>query len=209
MISLLNDQSLPPDNFPPGWDDSLVDVKSDEQIVAPVNEAQDVIRPSEELVVAESKVDEYIVDKGNDKKVETGKSKEPLVIDSKQASNVSAPVEAAAAPLPSDDVNPIEMLVDVKEEKPESRKNAPNKMITVVVRHSGDQARDNLRLRRIHGLLISYPGKDRFAFYVVEGSNGYQLEFPNDSTNISSELLKRLEHIVGAENVITEEITYQ
>ena len=82
-------------------------------------------------------------------------------------------------------------------------------MVTVVLRSMGDRARDILRMRRIHGTLISYPGNDRFAFYVIERSRGYRLEFPNDSTNASSEMLDRLQGVVGKENVIVEPITYQ
>ena len=123
--------------------------------------------------------------------------------------SISAPAEADIETASSKKTHPIEIMVDVKEEKQAAQKATPAKMITVVIRNSGDQARDNLRLRRLHGLLISYPGNDRFAFYVVELNRGYQLEFPNDTTQISSELLSRLEQIVGSENVITEEITYQ
>ena len=42
-------------------------------------------------------------------------------------------------------------------------------MITVLFRTTGDKTRDVLRLRRIHGIITSYPGNDRFAFHVFEG----------------------------------------
>jgi len=82
-------------------------------------------------------------------------------------------------------------------------------MVTVVLRSMGDKARDKLRLRRVHGMLISFPGRDHFAFYIVERERGYRIEFPNDTTGINDELLARLEQVIGKENVIVEPITYQ
>ena len=58
-------------------------------------------------------------------------------------------------------------------------------------------------------MLISYPGNDRFAFYVIERNRGYRLEFPNDTTNINGELRSRLENLISIENVIIEPITFQ
>ena len=85
----------------------------------------------------------------------------------------------------------------------------PSQMLRMVLRSSGDKARDILRIRRIHGMLISYPGKDRFAFYVIEGSKGYLMEFPNDTIGIGDELMARMTSLLGAENLRVEEITYQ
>lgn len=86
---------------------------------------------------------------------------------------------------------------------------AERNMITIVLRSIGDRPRDILRMRRIHGMVISYPGNDRFAFYVIEKSRGYRLEFPNDLIGINDDLKKRLEEIVGLENIIIEPITFQ
>jgi DNA polymerase-3 subunit alpha len=77
-------------------------------------------------------------------------------------------------------------------QKSSSSENDSPKMLTIVLRSSGDHSRDILHLRRVHGTLISYPGEDHFAFYVIEGSSGYLLEFPNDTTNFNNELKRRL-----------------
>ncbi len=82
-------------------------------------------------------------------------------------------------------------------------------MLTVVMRSLGDKERDILRMRRIYGMLISDPGPDRFAFYVIERSRGYRLEFPSDTTDLSDALRQKLESLMGAENVIIEPITIQ
>ena len=83
------------------------------------------------------------------------------------------------------------------------------RMVTIYLRSKGDKARDILAIRRVHGALISYPGGDRFAFYVFEGRNGYLLDFPNDSTDLSEDLLARLEAMVGENNFRVEPITLQ
>lgn len=82
-------------------------------------------------------------------------------------------------------------------------------MITVVLRSTGDRTRDVLRLRRIHGIITSYPGTDRFAFHVFERGRGYLLEFPNYTVGLCPELLGRLGRIIGTENVRVEKITFQ
>lgn len=82
-------------------------------------------------------------------------------------------------------------------------------MITVTLRASFDKARDVLRLRRLYGTLMSYPGNDRFALQLYEQGHGYILEFPNDTTQHCPELVARLQAMVGPENVFVSPITFQ
>ncbi len=82
-------------------------------------------------------------------------------------------------------------------------------MITVVMRSTRDKTRDVLRMRRIHGTVMSYPGNDRFAFHVFEQGHGYLVEFPNFTTQLCPELISRLRLLVGSENVRVEAITFQ
>jgi DNA polymerase III subunit alpha len=82
-------------------------------------------------------------------------------------------------------------------------------MITVVLRSTGDKTRDVLRVRRIHGLALSYPGNDRFALKVYERNRGYLVEFPNLTTRFCPELVSTLQLLVGQENVQIEPITFQ
>jgi hypothetical protein len=82
-------------------------------------------------------------------------------------------------------------------------------MITVAFRSTGDKTRDVLRLRRIHGIITSYPGNDRFAFHVFERGRGYLLEFPNFTIGYCPELLSRLSGLIGKENVRIDKITFQ
>jgi DNA polymerase III subunit alpha len=82
-------------------------------------------------------------------------------------------------------------------------------MLTVYLRPSVDKARDNLRLRQAYGILISYPGSDRFALQIFERGHGYRIEFPNFTTGICPELISRLNGLVGVENVIVETLKIQ
>jgi len=92
--------------------------------------------------------------------------------------------------------------------KPESPEHSGVKMITVMLRSSGDKARDVLRLRRLHGVMMTYPGVDRFSIHVFENGRGFLLEFPNSTTLVCPELIGRLNLMVGAENIRVEPITF-
>ncbi|MFQ5943772.1 MAG: DNA polymerase III subunit alpha [Anaerolineales bacterium] len=74
-------------------------------------------------------------------------------------------------------------------------------LVTIMLRSSGDRPRDIRRMRRIHALLASYPGSDRFAFTVYEDAGRYDLAFPNSSTRYTPELHRRLLRLVGDNNV--------
>ncbi|MFN2144189.1 MAG: DNA polymerase III subunit alpha [Anaerolineales bacterium] len=126
----------------------------------------------------------------------------PPLVDSSPA--VFPPETAVIEPAPEAKKIPPQVPV---EEPPVRR--GDSQMLTVVMRSLGDKERDILRMRRIYGMLISDPGPDRFAFYVIERSRGYRLEFPSDTTNLTDALRHKLEKLMGAENVIIEPITIQ
>jgi DNA polymerase-3 subunit alpha len=81
------------------------------------------------------------------------------------------------------------------------------RMVTVYLRPGTDKLRDNLRLRQAYGILISYPGNDRFALQIYERNRGYRIEFPNFTTSVCSELIGRLNTLVGVDNVVVEKLT--
>jgi DNA polymerase-3 subunit alpha len=85
----------------------------------------------------------------------------------------------------------------------------PPRMLTVVLRATGNKDRDVRRLRHIHGMLRSCPGKDHFAFMLFEGGHYFLIEFPNETTGISLELVRRMAGIVGEENIRVEPIQIQ
>jgi DNA polymerase-3 subunit alpha len=71
---------------------------------------------------------------------------------------------------------------------------------------TGDKTRDVRRLRHVHGLLMSCPGNDHFSLLLFEHGQYYSIEFPNDTTGITPELLRKLVAAVGEDNVRVEPI---
>ena len=80
------------------------------------------------------------------------------------------------------------------------------RMLSLVLRSTGDKDRDVRRLRVIFGKLHSFPGHDRFSFLVFEHNHQYLLEFPNDTTCICAPLMTELANLIGEENVRVEAI---
>jgi DNA polymerase-3 subunit alpha len=78
------------------------------------------------------------------------------------------------------------------------------RMITVTLKASGERDRDVRRIKRVHGILNSFPGRDRFCFMIFERGSRHLLDFPNDTTGVNSELINRLYDLVGRENVQVE-----
>ncbi len=107
-----------------------------------------------------------------------------------------APVLAPPPPLPP---SPPEPAADL-------RQGSDPLMVTVTLRSTGDARRDALRLRRVHGLLTSYPGSDRFALHVYEASRRYHLEFPNSTTGYCQDLRIQLERLLGEGTVRVERL---
>ena len=87
----------------------------------------------------------------------------------------------------------LDLMLDKKGEKP--------RMLTVVLHPSGDKSRDHRRLQRLHGLLRSCPGRDRFALMIQESGHHYLVEFPNNTTGINTEMLRKVSDLIGEENV--------
>jgi DNA polymerase-3 subunit alpha len=83
------------------------------------------------------------------------------------------------------------------------------RMMTITLRPSGDPERDRRRIKNIYFILMSQPGKDRFQFQIFEGGRGHLIDFPNDTTRITPEMLERLKKLIGEECWRIEEITFQ
>ena len=67
---------------------------------------------------------------------------------------------------------------------------------------TGDAARDRRRIQRLHGLLIAFPGNDRFRF-IIEGGGRKSavMGFPNHPIRINDEMLATVERLIGTENI--------
>jgi hypothetical protein len=70
--------------------------------------------------------------------------------------------------------------------------------VVVTIHATGNKERDVRRLRRVHGLLTSYPGADYFQFNIFEyNQRNYQLTFPNDTTGYCEALERQLVELLG------------
>jgi len=199
----------PPEAFPPNWED----------IYGPVGPAQTPVEAYSQLMDAASPAEAEQLE-------ETPPISKPAVdVPEPKAEANSPETEAPAMPV---DITPQE---SVREEpdaaEPIVKAEIPEKiihpivppmpavdgqnvhMITVILRPRADKVRDNLLLRRVFGLMISYPGNDRFAFHIFENGRGHLLEFPNLTTGMNPELMERLTALVGPENIRIEPITFQ
>jgi DNA polymerase-3 subunit alpha len=83
------------------------------------------------------------------------------------------------------------------------------RMLTIRLTSTGDVQRDARRMRRVHGLLVSYPGADRFVFQVFEASRQYHLEFPNSTTGLCKDLYAQLTILLGEGMVTVERLRLQ
>ena len=194
----LDEYALPePEPSPPYniWNGSQDDEKAREQLIEePVQPEPVMAEPAEEYQTPPDIREPDAVEKPEVPETEVAVppiAPEPQVVEEVEVAAAKPPI--TAPPEPAGQVE---------------RKGAPQ-MLTVVMRSLGDKERDILRMRRVYGMLISDPGPDRFAFYVIERSRGYRLEFPSDTTHLSDDLRRRLENLMGAENVIVEPITIQ
>jgi len=114
---------------------------------------------------------------------------------------------AEAAPLPpiaTIDTPPPQLIVpSAAPLKSHSRSPEP-RLLTVVLRSTGDKERDVRRMRRTYLLLRSCPGNDRFTFLIFERGEQFLLDFPNDTTGITADTLRQVTEIVGEENIRVE-----
>lgn len=108
------------------------------------------------------------------------------------------PTQAGNVPPP---ILPPQILVEKHDDT------QPPRMMTITLRPSGDPERDRRRIKNIYFILMSKPGKDRFQFQIFEGGKGHLIDFPNDSTCLTPEMLTRLKKLTGEECWRIEEIT--
>ena len=80
-----------------------------------------------------------------------------------------------------------------------------NKNLTIVINASGKKEQDVRLLKQVYGMLHSSPGEDRFTLLCRENGRDVELDFPNDAISISDDLLERVNHLVGEENVFIQE----
>jgi len=98
---------------------------------------------------------------------------------------------------------PFNYIVPPASLNPSAGDEAP-RMVQVILRSCSDKERDIRRLKRVHGLLRSSPGRDHFALLIFENNHYYVIEFPNETTGFTPDLLRKLIDLVGEENIRVE-----
>ena len=73
--------------------------------------------------------------------------------------------------------------------------------ITITIESCGNKNQDVRRIKRIHDILISRPGRDRFAFRVCENGCRYLIDFPNVTTGLTDPLVSKLTNLMGSNNI--------
>lgn len=92
--------------------------------------------------------------------------------------------------------------IDLDDLPPLEEKPLPPRWLVVYMQRSEDADKDRRRLRRLHGILIGYPGNDRFSIVIEDRKQSFKMEFPNDTTSYCEELVKDLLAVVGEERNI-------
>jgi len=118
---------------------------------------------------------------------------EAVVLAEAAISDGPAERRTAAVPVP---VVWAEAALGLTADSREPGDNDP-RLLIVRLTSTGDSQRDARRMRRVHGLLVSYPGPDRFVFHVFEASRQYHLEFPNSTTGVCKDLSAQLTALLG------------
>ncbi len=138
---------------------------------------------------------------------EAGSDSEAFVLDRPPESESAAFLGRLEPPV-GHTADPLEERVTLTQARVRTEPTRDNagdpQMLTIVLRSTGDRRRDTLRMRRVHGLVSSYPGSDRFAFQVYEASRSYRLEFPSSTTGNCPELHAQLQELLGEGTVLIE-----
>ncbi len=101
--------------------------------------------------------------------------------------HIFTPTLPKAEPLPRPDQNP--------------------RRIYITLDTSGNKIQDVLRLKRLHDILVSRPGRDQFVFRVREHGFWYEIDFPNVTTGLTEILIQKLENLMGSNNIEITQLT--
>jgi DNA polymerase-3 subunit alpha len=85
--------------------------------------------------------------------------------------------------------------------EPLPRPDQKPRCIYITLDTCGDKQLDVRRLRRIHDILVSRPGRDQFAFRVRENGCFYEINFPNVTTGLTDTLIQKLRGLMGDQNI--------
>ena len=118
------------------------------------------------------------------------------------------PVQQQPDPVPGevaggndDEVEIAPPTVETKTVTPPVEAESVSRHVRVEVARTDDPDKDKRKLQRIHGALISQPGKDRFSIVLIQGDRTVEFDFPNETTRYCPELLEKLSRIINPASV--------
>jgi len=201
MIPASDPGDLLPPEEPPDWGFGEIPSERSER---PQPAAQPPARPAPPLAAAENPAPAPLSNPAVERSERSERPAPPPAENTaaREKKTSPVPVEEIVPPLK---ITPAPFFVSPLLQSAAQESSEP-RMVTISLRSTGDRERDVRRIRRAHGVLTSFPGHDRFAFQIFEGARYYQLEFPSNTTGISTPLLQKLVELVGEENVRIEPI---
>ena len=90
---------------------------------------------------------------------------------------------------------------DLPQPEPLPNPDLQPRCIFITLEPCGDKNQDVRRLRRIHDILVSRPGRDQFTFRIKEKDTWFEVSFPNVTTGLTEPLIRKLEGLMGANNI--------
>jgi DNA polymerase-3 subunit alpha len=190
------EEPLPPDNFPEGWDTEWQPA-FEHAAAAAKSEATNDPEGSDGSAAAPSGGQ---ADRGTAATAAQARPALPASMTASTGERTRALAETSGLRIPP--------MYGQTTPRPGGDERQPQQ-ITVLLRASGDIERDKRRIKTIHGTLISFHGRDRFSFQIYEAGKGHLIDFPNDTTRICSQMLDRLQKLIGDKTWRVEEITLQ
>lgn len=121
-----------------------------------------------------------------------------------------APSTQGAIAVPTPIIEPhiasskIIYLPDWMQDTTSQNGNGERRRLTIRLERTNNVDRDRRRLRRVHNLLVKYPGKDQFILVIEGAGKTTPLAFPNHTTGYCEDLHHDLVAIVGEENITVE-----
>ena len=79
--------------------------------------------------------------------------------------------------------------------------NGKSKRIVITLPPSENVDEGRRQFKRIYDALISHPGDDRFMVTIVEHDQQFKLDFPNDTTHYSDDLMHQLLKFISADSI--------
>ncbi len=146
---------------------------------------------------------------------ETGEISRPESPLEPQAAPVVAPATQGAAAVPTPVIEPQLVSEPVANGEASSASGSDviivdevpvedspaQRWLMVYYQRSGDDEKDRRRVRKLHGILTSYPGHDRFTIVVEGRKQSLTMEFPNHTTAFCDDLIRDLMSTVGEDNI--------